>query len=343
MSYEEMSKHLTPLSKSKEIMEKIPKSEGYGENGTIRQLKHKFKSVFKGIGKHKYRRVSLIVDKEVEPVIQPVRRIPFAKRKKLETVLEELEKEDVIESVEGPTDWISNLVLTPKSNPEEIRMNIDMTTVNKAIRRTRHVIPTVEELKYQLNGMKHFSKIDLKHGYMQFELNEKSRHLTTFYTHKGLRRAKRLMFGINAASEIFNEEIKQTLIDINQAMNIYDDIIIYGKNQEEHNQVLFQVLQRLEDCGLTANLHKCVFNRPEIEFFGLIFSERGTRPSPEKVKVLRDIETPQTAAKIRSFLGMANFSCHFIDNYSAITSPLRNLTKKNAQFLWNNECQKGFD
>ena len=343
MSYAEMSQHLTPLAESARALENMPRSEALGENETMKCLQKKFSSVFTGIGKHKYRQVKLIVDETVKPVVQAVRRIPFAKRDKLEKVLQELEEGDVIEPVDGPTDWISNLVLTPKANPDEIRMNIDMTTVNKAIKRTRHVIPTVEELKYRLNGMRHFTKIDLKHGYMQYELDDGSRHLTTFYTHQGLRRAKRLMFGINAASEIFNEEIRQTLIDINNAMNIYDDIIVYGRVQQEHDLALCQVLQRLQDCGLTVNPPKCIYNRPKIEFFGLVFSDEGTAPSEEKRDALRNIAKPASAAEVRSFLGMANFSCHFIPNYSALTFPLRELTKKNATFVWSTECQTAFD
>ena len=69
-------------------------------------------------------------------------------------------------------------------------MSIDMTTVNPSIKRTRHVIPTIDELKYKVNGSQHFTKLDMKQGYMQFELHEDSHHLTTFYTHEGLRRAK---------------------------------------------------------------------------------------------------------------------------------------------------------
>ena len=183
MSYAEMSQHLTPLAESACTLESMPRSDSLGENETMKCLQQKFSGVFTGIGKHRYRQVKLSVDDSVKPVVQAVRRIPFAKRGKLEKVLQELEEGDVIEQVDGPTDWISNLVLTPKANPDEIRMNIDMTTVNKAIRRTRHVIPTVEELKYRLNGMRHFTKIDLKHGYMQYELDQESRHLTTFYTH----------------------------------------------------------------------------------------------------------------------------------------------------------------
>ena len=339
MSYSEMSKHLSSQSKCEEIMNEIMKEGG----NVSEKLKQKLDHVFQGIGKHKYRKITLNVDESVPPVIQPVRRIPFAKREKLDAVLTEFEDAQVIEPVEGPTDWISNLVLTPKANPNEIRMNIDMTTVNKAIRRTRHVIPTVEELKIELNGMKHFTKLDLKHGYMQFELAEESRHLTTFYTHRGLRRAKRLMFGINAATEVFNEEVKQTLSDISNAFNIYDDIIIYGKNKKEHDMALCKVLVRLSDCGLTVNGPKCVFDKPKLEFFGLVFSGNGTSPSEEKVDAIKNVAVPESASEVRSFLGMANFSCHFIPNYSNLTYPLRELTKKNVKFEWTAESQKAFD
>ena len=349
MSYDEMRKYLTPMTACEKILAEckveshIARAKPLESQSVAKVLVTKFPEVFKGIGKHKFRKITLIIDKNVKPIIQPQRRIPFAKREKLDEVLSELEREGVIQEVEGPTEWISNLVLTPKANPDEIRMNIDMTTPNMAIKRTRHVIPTVEELKYNLNGMKHFSKIDLKHGYMQFELDESSRYITTFYTHKGLRRAKRLMFGINAASELFNEEIQQTLSDISNVFNIYDDIIIAGKNPEEHDRALCQTLMRLQDCGLTAKVSKCVFNVPEIEFFGLVFSESGTKPSKEKIEALRMVEVPKTATEVRSFIGLANFSCHFIQNYSAQTAPLRELMKKHAKFEWTEECQKAFD
>ena len=340
LSYEEMKKHLSSKEEGLKVLKRI-KCEG-NEEDMVDALKKEFPTVFKGIGKHRFREVKLIADEDVKPMIQPMRRIPFARRDKLEEILKELEMEDVIEDVNGPTEWISNVVMTPKAEPGQMRMNIDMTGVNKAVKRTRHVIPTVEEMKVELNGMKHFSKIDLKHGYMQFQLEEGSRHLTTFYTHKGLRRAKRLMFGINSASEIFNEEIKQTISDIENALNIYDDIVVCGRNKAEHDLALCLVFQRLRDCGLTVNLKKCVFNKPKIEFFGIIFSEKGTSPSQEKIEALKKMKRPESAAEVRSFLGMANFSCHFIRNYSAITAPLRELTKKRARFVWTEECQTAF-
>ena len=88
------------------------------------------------------------MDENVQPFVQPQCKIHFAKRSQLEKIPDELESEDIVEKVEGPTDWVSNLVLTPKADPKVLRMNIDITTVNPAIKRTRHVIPTIYELKY---------------------------------------------------------------------------------------------------------------------------------------------------------------------------------------------------
>ena len=340
MEYSEMAQHLTPLTTTEAFMTTIKEQ---GQEQQIKNITEHYPAVFKGIGKHKYRQVKLLIDPAVKPIIQPQRKIAFAKREKLDKILDELEQSGVIEHVDGPTAWLSNLVLTPKANPEEIRMNVDMTTANTAIRRTRHVIPTLEELRYQLNGAQHFTKLDMKHGYMQMELNPESRSITTFYTHRGLRRSRRLAMGINSATEVFHEEIHQTLSDIPNVCNIYDDIIVYGATAAQHNLALAQALQRLQDCGLTLNKEKCVFDKPRIQFFGVIFSKDGLSPAPEKVTALQQATPPTNAAEVRSFLGMANFSSYFIPEYSVITTPLRALTRKHAQFRWTPECQTAFN
>ena len=89
-----------------------------------------------------------------------------------------------------------------------------MREANQAIQRERHVMSTVDEVIHKLNGSKWFSKLDLKNGYNQLELAEESRYITTFATHKGLYRLKRLSFGINSASEIFQNVIQLSLQDV---------------------------------------------------------------------------------------------------------------------------------
>ena len=105
-----------------------------------------------------------------------------------------------------------------------------------------------------------FSKIDLKWGYHQIELSPESRPVTTFATHMGLYQYKRLMFGINAAPEHHQRIIRYTLQDCDGVQNILDDIIVYGRSQEEHNLRLDKVLTKLKLVGLTANKEKTHFS-----------------------------------------------------------------------------------
>ena len=134
-TYAEIAALLTPKEATKTLLKTIYREEPTRE-GKIDRITKSHPNVYKGIGKHKHRQVTLPVDPEVPLRIQPQRKVPFAKREKLKKLLSELEEEDVIEVVDGPTDCISNLVLTAKANPEEIRMNIDMTWANEAILKT---------------------------------------------------------------------------------------------------------------------------------------------------------------------------------------------------------------
>ena len=119
---------------------------------------------------------------------------------------------NIIEDVgDEPTDWCSNVVLTPKKGGENIRASLYMTEANKYIKITRHAIPALRELETKLNGAKYFSHVDMNDGYMQLELAEENRTITIFYTHRGLKRFKRLHFGVNNATKIFNEEVRKVV------------------------------------------------------------------------------------------------------------------------------------
>ena len=122
----------------------------------------------------------------------------------MENKIKELEDADIIEKIEGPTPWVSQIVVVPKpKDPSSIRMCIDMREANKAIMRERHITPTLDDILCDLNEAKIFSKLDLNQGYHQIELHPESRYVTTFSTHLGLRRFKRLNFGISSAAEMF--------------------------------------------------------------------------------------------------------------------------------------------
>lgn len=172
------------------------------------------------------------VDENVKPVIQPHRRIPFHIRKQVEAELDRLKKLDIIEKVDGPTPWVSPIAVAPKpKNPNEIRLCVDMREPNKAILRSRHITPTLDDMILDLNGSKVFSKMDLRNGYHQLELiSEDSRNITTFTTHVGLRRYKPMSFGVSSAAEIFQNTLSNALEGLDGVRNISDDIIVFGRN-----------------------------------------------------------------------------------------------------------------
>ncbi|CAB4022057.1 Hypothetical predicted protein, partial [Paramuricea clavata] len=291
--------------------------------------------VFDGLGKLKGQTVHLNIDPNANPKAQPQRRIPYHIRNKVKDAIITLEKDDIIERVpeDEPTPWVSPIVAVSKKDGG-VRICVDMRQANEAIKRVRHPIPTVDDVRFELNGAKYFSKLDLSQAYHQLELDPKRRHITTFSTHIGLYRYKRLNYGTNAAAEIFQYTLQTQLQGLVGVKNIADDIIVYGSTRKEHDENLDKCLQRLTTRGLTLNASKCKLLNPTLEFFGQIFSADGTRPDPQRVVDLQNVATPTTVQEVRSLLGMANYSSQYIPNFATITAPLRLLTKNDTPFVW---------
>ena len=128
------------------------------------------------------------------------------------------------------------VVVVPKPNGE-VRLCVDMRA-NCAVERERYPIPTIDEARKDMNNSEVFSKLDLRWVYHQIELSEESPEITTFITHKGLYRYKRLMFGISSAPEKYQQVIQQTLQGIEGVHNISHDIIVHGATRDQHDERL---------------------------------------------------------------------------------------------------------
>ena len=189
-----------------------------------------------------------------------------------------------------------------------------------------------------------FSKLDLKWGYHQLELTPESRDITTFTTHCGLYRYKRLLFGVCSASEQYQHEIASALAGIEGADNILsDDNIVHGPDQETHDQRLHEVMKRLRGGGLTLNPDKCQFNMDRLIFMGILLSEKGIGPTQDRVKAVVEAREPQNMSEIKSFLGLVGFSSRFIPQFATISEPLRKLTRKGVPFVFGAEQRKAFN
>ena len=159
----------------------------------------------------------------------------------------------------------------------------------------------------------------------------------------GLRRYKRLNFGINSAAEIFQDVIRTCISGIQGAINVSDDILIFGRDQVSHNRALEEVFKRLRDNGLTLNKDKCAFDKQKLDFFGHIFSSDGISPDPKKVQDIKNAPQPTNAKEMRSLLGLANYCSRYIPGLASITEPLRDLTKKNTTWQWTPNHTKALD
>jgi hypothetical protein len=121
-----------------------------------------------------------------------------------------------------------------------------------------------------------------------------------------------------------------------------DDILIFSKNEEEHNEHLCLLLQKLKENQLYAKLNKCEFWLKEVSFLGHIISEGGIFIDPSKVKDVLSWKKPQNVSDIRSFLGLAGYYRRFIEGFSKISKPMTELLVKRKTFEWTPRCETSF-
>ena len=300
-----------------------------------------YKDVFTGIGKLKDRQIQLTIDPTVKPVAQTRRHTAFGLRAKVEEQVKKLLEQDIIEPVTEPSAWVSPTVPVPKANGE-VRLCVDMRRANEAIVRKRHPIPTFEESLQDMSESRVFSKLDFISGYHQMELHPDSREITTFIVHNVLYRYKRLNFGINSGPENYQEEIDRVLAGVQNVANISDDIVVHGKDDEQHDKALREVLDRIRQSGMTLNKEKCKFGMDKITFWAHDLSADGIDLAQSKVKAIAEACEPTCESEVRSFLGLAEFCSAYIPYFASIADPLYKLLHKGQQFIFGKEQQDAF-
>ena len=292
-----------------------------------------FADIFTVVGLLKDYKLKLHIVENVTPVAQPLRRLPFGLRDKVDNKLDELLEMGIIEEVPEttPTRWVSPLIVVPKADGKDIRVCADTRRANEAIFRERHPIPTIEEVLYDLNGVTVFSKIDLKWGFHQV------------VTHRSLHRHRRLMFGIASAPEKYQKIISDVLAGCKGVANIADDLIIYGADLSDHDANSNIVLARMREKILTVNGDKCQFRLPKLIFLGHELSSLVVAPSEEKVAAVVNARPPQNVSEVRSFVQLVQYSAKLIPAFAKIAEPLRRMLRKGQSFVWGSEQQEAFE
>lgn len=315
-------------------------------NMEAHRIVEKFKDVFEGLGELEGA-VSLEIDENIKPKMQPPRRVPIPMRGLLEKTLENMVNLGVIVKEPMYTEWTSNILLVKKN--EKLRICLDPIELNKALLDAKYQLPTIEEVLPELHNAKVFSTVDAKHGFWQISLDKKSSMLTSFWTPFGRYRFLRMPFGISPAMEIYQMKQNEVLHGLKGIAIMADDILIYGRgdNYEEavkdHNINLENLLLRLRSVNLKLNKDKVRLCLPEVKYYGHILTSKGVKPDESKISAITNMDKPNDKKGVLRFLGMITYLNKFLPNLSSATESLRRLTHENTDFTWTTEHDKVFD
>ena len=151
-------------------------------------------------------------------------------------------------------------------------------------------------------------------------------------------------FGLTNAPAVFMDYMNRIFRQyLDQFVVVFiDDILIYSKSREEHEEHLRIVLNVLREKQLYAKLSKCEFWLSEVKFLGHVISRDGVAVDPHKVEAVLDWKRPESVTEIRSFLGLAGYYRRFIPNFSRLALPLTKLTRKNQSWAWDERCEECF-
>ncbi|GJW39027.1 putative reverse transcriptase domain-containing protein [Tanacetum coccineum] len=282
---------------------------------------------------------------DLVPGVAPVARTPYrlapSEMKELSVQLQELLEKGFIRPSSSP--WGAP-VLFVKKKYGSFRMCIDYRELNKLIVKNRYPLLRIDDLFDQLQGSSVYSKIDLRSGYHQLHIKVEDIPITTFRTQYGHFEFQVMSFGLTNAPAVFmhlmNRVCKPYLDKF--VIVFIDDILIYSKNNGEHEKHLRIILQLLKKERLYAKFSKCVFWLDSVQFLGHVIDRSGVHVDPAKIEAIKSWVAPTTPTEVRQFLRLARYYWRFIEGFSLISKPLTKLTQKNKKYEWGKEEEEAF-
>ncbi|GJW13720.1 putative reverse transcriptase domain-containing protein [Tanacetum coccineum] len=249
------------------------------------------------------------------PGAAPVARAPYrlapSEMKELSEQLQELSDKGFIRPSSSP--W-GALVLFVKKKDGSFRMCIDYRELNKLTVKNRYPLPRIDDLFDQLQGSSIYSKIDLRSGYHQLRVREQDIPKTAFRTRYGHYEFQVMPFGLTNAPAIFMDLMNRVCKPyLDKFVIVFiDDILIYSKDEKEHEEHLKAILELLKKEQLYAK------------------------------ESIKDWASPKTPTEIRQFLGLAGYYRRFIEGFSKIAKSMTKLTQKGIKFDWGEKEENAF-
>jgi len=188
--------------------------------------------------------------------------------------------------------------------------------------------------------------MDLRWGFNNIRIKEGDEWKRAFTMHIGSFKPTVMFFGMTNSPATFQaimNEILRDLINEGKVAAFVDDVLVGTETKEGHDEIVEEILRRLEENNLYIKLEKCVWKVRKIRFLGVVIGPNGIEMEEEKVdRVLSWLE-PKNVKDVRKFLGLANYYRRFIKDFAQVARPINVLMRKDVKWQWEVEQQKAFD
>ena len=304
-------------------------------------IQQKHPTVFQsGLGHCVKTKAHVQLKPDATPVFCKARPIPFAQKQALREELQRLEDQGVLEKT-AYSEWAVPIVLVSKPNGK-VRICGDFVEVNRRSHTKQYPIPHIDDLCAKMNGGKFFTTLDLSDAYLQVELDDSSKEICVINTPYGMYKYNRMPFGISSAPAVFQQVMDQMTSALPGVAAFLDDIIIMGRNEEEHWLNVEKVIAALSSFGFRIRPEKCSWAQTSCEYLGFEFSSQGRRPSSAAINAIQALPRPKSNDEAKAFLGKVGYYSVFIPQMSSKAAPLNALLQKNASFEWTEAEENSF-
>jgi Reverse transcriptase (RNA-dependent DNA polymerase) len=276
----------------------------------------------------------------------PIHVRPYAsawkERQLVEEQVRKMLKQKVIEPSISP--WSAPVVLVKKKDGKW-RFCVDYRKLNAVTTKTIYPLPRIDESLTRLKGSCYFSSIDLQSGYWPLSVRAEDQEKTAFTTADGHYQFRAMLFGLSGAAHTFQRAMDVILAGLKwTACLVYlDDVVVYRKDLQQHNDRLREVLRCLRSAGMKIKLSKCHFGETSLHILGHVVSEKGIAAGPDKLRAVECFPVPRNVKEVQSFLGLCSYFRKFVPKFSWIARPLTTLLKKNQKWQWQTEQKESFD
>ena len=225
------------------------------------------------------------------------------------------------------------------------RMVQDYQYLNEWTVKNNYPLPLISDMLENIGTKKVFMKMDLRWGYNNVRIKEGDKWKVVFTTPEGSFEPMVMFFGLTNSPATFQammNKLLRDLINTGKVVAFIDDVIIGTETEEGHDELVAEVIKRLEENNLYVKPEKCRWKVREVEFLGVVIGSEGIKMEEEKVKGVLEWPTPKCIKDIQKFLGLANYYHQFIEGFASIARPLYDMVKKDKKWDWTEKQEKAF-